>query len=122
MDVQKYLDEEIKRDRERTKRKIYYACFMLASVYLAAIAMYHYTEGWSWEDSLYFTSATITTVGYGDIVPHTYYGRLLTIPLMFIGIGVGFYVIYAIRDYSHARMDILAEHVDKIGNLGIKKK
>jgi hypothetical protein len=35
--------------------------------------------------SLYWSSTTLTTVGYGDIVPHTVAERLVTIPLMLLG-------------------------------------
>ncbi len=54
---------------------------------------FHFTEGWSWLDSLYFTIATITTVGYGDITPVTPVGRMMAIALMVAGIGVASYVI-----------------------------
>lgn len=49
---------------------------------------YHGTEGWSWLDSLYFCVITLTTVGYGDITPHTVPGKLFTIAYIFVGIGV----------------------------------
>lgn len=41
-------------------------------------------EGWPWGDSLYFTFITGLTIGYGDFVPRTVVGRLLSI---LIGIG-----------------------------------
>jgi hypothetical protein len=41
-------------------------------------------EGWRWGDALYFTFVTGLTIGYGDFVPQTFVGRLLSI---LIGIG-----------------------------------
>jgi hypothetical protein len=41
-------------------------------------------EGWPWGDSLYFTFITGLTIGYGDFVPRTVAGRMLSI---LIGIG-----------------------------------
>lgn len=38
--------------------------------------VFHLLEGWSIPDSLYATAQTVTTVGFGDVVPHTFYGRL----------------------------------------------
>lgn len=49
---------------------------------------YHGVEGWSWLDSLFFSVTALTTVGYGNLVPHTDMGKLFTIAYLFIGIGV----------------------------------
>ena len=51
-------------------------------------AVYQSVEGWSMIDALYFTASTLTTVGYGDIVPQTEIGKIFTIIYMFSGIGV----------------------------------
>lgn len=37
-------------------------------------------------DAFWWASATVTTVGYGDVVPVTEAGRLMGIALMFVGI------------------------------------
>ena len=87
------------------KKRIMYAGLLLAGVYLVATLVFHFVEGWTWEDSVYFTTSTITTVGYGDLVPQSYYGKLFTIPLMLIGIGVGFYVIYTITAYGRSKVE-----------------
>lgn len=39
-------------------------------------------------DALWYSMATTTTVGYGDIVPHTYIGRCIGIVLMLSGISL----------------------------------
>ena len=39
-------------------------------------------------DAFWWVSATVTTVGYGDVVPVTDLGRLMRIALMFIGITI----------------------------------
>ena len=122
MDFENQLKDAMRQERERAKRKIIYAFVMHASVYVAGVLLYHYTEGWAWEDSIYFTTSTITTVGYGDMVPHSYYGRLATIPLMWIGIAVGFYFIYTLQDYgrskAEARIEGVLKHVDSLASSG----
>ncbi len=50
--------------------------------------VYHYLEGWSYIDSLYFSIVTLTTIGYGDFSPQTDEGKLFTILYIVIGIGM----------------------------------
>ena len=40
----------------------------------------------SFFDAIYFSLVTITTVGFGDFVPESYYGRLVTIFIILLGI------------------------------------
>jgi len=44
-------------------------------------------EGLSLVDAAYFTIVTIATVGYGDIAPHTTFGKALDIFLIVAGVG-----------------------------------
>ena len=50
--------------------------------------VYHFLEGWSWINSIYFSVITLTTVGYGDFSPQTDEGKLFTIFYIIIGIGI----------------------------------
>ena len=43
----------------------------------------------SWDDAIWWSIVTMTTVGYGDYFPTTAYGRyLVALPVMFVGIGI----------------------------------
>ena len=60
---------------------------------LASLAAYHAEHPTNPEfatvgDSLWWGVVTLTTVGYGDIVPHTSAGRFAGIVIMFTGIAV----------------------------------
>lgn len=55
---------------------------------LSGTLFYRSIEGWSWIDSVYFSVATISTVGYGDIAPRTDVGKIFTIFFMLVGIGL----------------------------------
>lgn len=39
-------------------------------------------------NTLWFTLVTITTVGYGDMVPLNFVSRIITAGLMMVGIGI----------------------------------
>ncbi|WP_299477002.1 potassium channel family protein [uncultured Roseibium sp.] len=58
--------------------------FMLAS----GTVFYSSVEGWNWVDSLYFCAVTLSTVGYGDLIPQTDLGKLFTVIYIFAGVGV----------------------------------
>ena len=48
---------------------------------------YMLIEGWSFNDALYMTVITITTVGFGEVRELSDGGHLLTIVLIFLGVG-----------------------------------
>lgn len=53
--------------------------------------------------SLYWTVTTLTTIGYGDITPTTTIGRLYTMPIMILGVGVyGFVIANVTRLFTTA--------------------
>src|SRR6266550_1484504 len=67
--------------------KIRYALLALASAIVFGTIGFHLVEGWTLADSLYVTVQTLTTVGYGDIPPHSGAGRLFAVVVMLIGAG-----------------------------------
>jgi len=55
---------------------------------LSGTLFYRSIEGWGWIDSVYFSVATISTVGYGDLAPQSDIGKIFTIFYMLVGIGL----------------------------------
>ena len=66
-------------DRRARPIFIYVAFFIFITA-----ALYHWLEGWSWLDSIYFVVITFTTIGYGDLVPTMPITKLITI---FVGLN-----------------------------------
>ena len=55
---------------------------------LGGVLVYHWLEGWSYLDALYFCVVSLATVGYGDLTPTTPFARLFTIVYLINGIGI----------------------------------
>ena len=49
---------------------------------------YHFVEKWSLLNAYYFCVVSLTTVGYGDITPHTALGKFFTTFYLMAGIGI----------------------------------
>ena len=72
-------------------RRLIYVFIVIMIVLFGGATIYHYIEGWRYLDALYFSSYTITTVGYGDITPKTDIGKIFTILYIFVGVGIVLY-------------------------------
>lgn len=83
--------------RERSfsgrNRRIVFALAAVAIAISLGTLGYRLIEGWSFFDSLYVASQTVTTVGYGDLTPATRNGRIFSTLFMLAGVGV---VLYAL--------------------------
>ena len=90
---------------EVIKKDLLFAIFLMLILYAIGISFYHHVEGWSYLDAAYFLTATFSTVGYGDITPKTDAGKLFTIFMLWVGISVGFLLIYSIMAYRETAID-----------------
>jgi len=67
---------------------------VLAALTLGTV-VFHLLEGWSILDSLYVTAQTVTTVGFGDLTPHTLAGRVFATGFMMVSVGIVLYALTA---------------------------
>jgi len=95
----------------------------IINVILALVAMlvigsvgYMVLEGWSFFEGLYMTVISLTTVGFGEVRPLGYSGRVFTILLIFSGIGLMFYVVSTIT-----QMVVEGQLKDVVGRRRLQK-
>lgn len=62
--------------------------FLLVTMLIGSTLFYSSIEGWSRIDALYFSVMTMSTIGYGDLVPTTDNSKLFTIIFTFLSVGV----------------------------------
>jgi len=60
----------------------------LGSLMVIGTVSYHFLEEWTWIQALYFTVATLATVGYGDLHPTSDLSRLFTVFFILIGVSI----------------------------------
>lgn len=70
-----------------TRRRLINASAAVLFMILFGAIGFRAFENWSWFESLYVATQTVTTVGYGDIPPMTDSGRIFAIVFMVLGVG-----------------------------------
>ena len=89
----------------------------LVGIIAIGTVFFHLVEGWSWLESYFFTVITISTVGYGQLVPVTPLGMIGTTVFIFVGLGI---FIVAIQQFALYHMRKREEHTEwliaRLGN------
>jgi len=69
------------------RKELLYSIVLFVVFSLLSTLAFAYAEGLTFLDALYFTSITLSTVGYGDVTPQTVMGKLLVILSIVLGIA-----------------------------------
>lgn len=77
-----------------SNKRLIYIVSVFFAIILGGTFSYQLVEGqhWSFLDALFMTVITIFTVGYTEVHPLSPHGRILTILLIFVGVGFIAYV------------------------------
>ncbi len=94
--------------------------FTTILIIVAGTLVYHFVEGWSYIDSLYFSVVTLTTIGFGDFAPKTDLGKLFTI--MYIVAGIGMILSFINTIQHHYTYMKHKERREILKNKGLTKK
>lgn len=79
--------------------KVYLFIGIIAGILLFGIAGYMIIEGWSFVDSLYMTTITISTVGFSEVNGLSFAGKIFTIFLIIISFGNFAFAITSLTRY-----------------------
>ena len=53
----------------RLRNAMVFSVSVLVGLVAVCAITVHFSEGWAWIDSVYYSVVTLTTVGYGDFTP-----------------------------------------------------
>lgn len=81
------------------RTKIYTAVFLLVIMLLIGVSGYMAISGYSWIDALYMTVITMTTVGFGEVVPLDDQSKIFTIFLILASVVIVGYALSIITEY-----------------------
>lgn len=74
------------------------------TILIFTLVVHIYGSKYNLFDSFYFVIVTLTTVGYGDVLPHTVKDKAITIVLIFCGVFVFSTITAAISSYLTDRL------------------
>lgn len=117
--------QSVPSDLDRTTNILRWRILAVGGVLLAAALIgtvgFHVIERWPLFDSFYMALMTLTTVGYGEVHPLSFYGRLFASFLMLVGVATVFISFAILGDtllrleladyFGRRRRDRMLEHI-----------
>jgi voltage-gated potassium channel len=99
----------VRSDLDRTVKTLKWRFLAIAGVLLSATLIgtlgFRLVEGWPLFDAFYMTLITLTTVGYGEVRPLSFNGRVFASFLMLVGVATVF-VSFAILGDTLLRLEL----------------
>ncbi|MBV9958436.1 MAG: two pore domain potassium channel family protein, partial [Acidobacteria bacterium] len=99
---------------QKQRRRFTYLLLAIIVMILLGALGFRLIEGWSFANSLYVAVQTVTTVGYGDVVPESRSGRAFATIFMLAGVGT---VLYALTTTVQAVVES-----EILATLGIRRR
>jgi voltage-gated potassium channel len=101
--------QRVRTDLDRTTRILRWRFIAIGSVLVGAVVIgtlgFRLVEAWPLFDAFYMTLITLTTVGYGEVHPLSWHGRMFASFLMLVGVATVF-VSFAILGDTLLRLEL----------------
>ncbi|WP_345191564.1 potassium channel protein [Algibacter agarivorans] len=88
------------------RTKIYTAVLLLVVIMLIGVTGYKMISGYSWVDAFYMTVITMTTVGFGEVVPLDDQSKIFTIFLILASVVIVGYALSIITEYILSKNNV----------------
>jgi voltage-gated potassium channel len=99
------------------RTKIYTAVFLLVLILIIGVSGYVMISGYSLIDALYMTVITMTTVGFGEVVPLDDQSKFFTIFLILASVVIVGYALSVITEYILSK-----DHIEELKYKKMQKK
>tara|TARA_R110002050_G_scaffold53118_2_gene120780 strand:- start:5472 stop:6494 length:1023 start_codon:yes stop_codon:yes gene_type:complete len=99
------------------RTKIYTAVFLLAVILAIGIVGYKIISNYSWVDAVYMTVITVTTVGFGEVVPLDDQSKIFTVFLILASVVIVGYALSTITEYILSK-----DHIEELKHKKMQKK
>lgn len=107
---------------KRRHKLLLSAIAVLIALVFFGTAYFSYAEGWDTVDSFYFTAMTVTTIGYGDLVPSHEASKIVASLYAIICIPVAIFAFGIIaEEYIETRMQRLEKRISGLVHHGTKE-
>ena len=112
------VSEFLKVLTEKRTELVTLAIFLAFLLFISATTLYFFevdaagSDIHNLFDGIYLSLVTLSTVGYGDLTPHTTEGRLVTMVLIVVGLGfISFFTSIIVSAFNEKMHDIQAQRV-----------
>lgn len=110
-------------DRIRTKPVPIWLCvFLVVSYIFAGAILFHHWEGWGYLDAAYFCFITLTTIGFGDLVPSKRVETDSEINIALCSLYLLFGIALLAMSFNLVQEEVIANVKSVAKTLGIIKK
>ncbi len=88
------------------KKLIIVGIIFLVSWLVGTVLIHRFeqAQGWSYFDAFYFTVITTATIGFGDLVPHSIAGKILTMMYAVFYVPLFLYAMTLVFQYNFQRL------------------